>query len=549
MWSFTLLDKVKKNREIYFPSRDHRTSAETHLITVNKFDFVLQIIESDPFNTSKFGWIDCFLSTSEKKCRISEDYSIEKFINILNDITDKFHIQILNVCDKKYKLDENKREYYSRYQHVVCGGFFTCGKEIGIRILNRLKDVVVRTIELGYGHGEEMCFLEILDEFADHIERGYGDYGQIFDNIIKPTRNYHYITHTILKKYVDMCYYKEAHDCSTKLLSQIESNKVNVEPNTYLDILFLHYLIIYYYKKHETVDFVTHIRDVCNKNLNMKNAYNKKKDYYNNQFDYVKYLRPTHDIVICIFACATVDKYKKEILKINETWGYLAESKNIKVLYFLGEEPTDLKDNKFIYLKDVKNDYLSANDKQNLGLKYICDNYNVKFIYSCGTDTYINVEKLLLYVKDLDENKRLYIGGHGDYRLIGNKKIYFHSGGSGFILSKCSLHYLYPKLYNMTYDWQNICLNESITNLQTGCDIAISYYLQVNNFIIEDDIVKENDKFYACNYLGYCHNNTYNCCSQKIDIKKIIACHHMTLTDFDQFTQILRDNNYFISNV
>src|SRR5437763_9984420 len=119
MWSFTLLDKVKKNREIYFPSRDHRTSAETHLITVNKFDFVLQIIESDPFNTSKFGWIDCFLSTSEKKCRISEDYSIEKFINILNDITDKFHIQILNVCDKKYKLDENKREYYSRYQHVV----------------------------------------------------------------------------------------------------------------------------------------------------------------------------------------------------------------------------------------------------------------------------------------------------------------------------------------------------------------------------------------------------------------------------------------------
>ena len=32
-----------------------------HLITINKFDFVLQTTEINPFHTSKFGWIDCLL--------------------------------------------------------------------------------------------------------------------------------------------------------------------------------------------------------------------------------------------------------------------------------------------------------------------------------------------------------------------------------------------------------------------------------------------------------------------------------------------------------
>ena len=40
---------------------------------------------------------------------------------------------------------------------------------------------------LGYGHGEEMLYLEILDEFYDDIERSYGDYGQIINNYFLKT--------------------------------------------------------------------------------------------------------------------------------------------------------------------------------------------------------------------------------------------------------------------------------------------------------------------------------------------------------------------------
>ena len=40
--SYKYIDLVKQNREKYWPSRDERTCAETHLLQSNKFNFVLQ---------------------------------------------------------------------------------------------------------------------------------------------------------------------------------------------------------------------------------------------------------------------------------------------------------------------------------------------------------------------------------------------------------------------------------------------------------------------------------------------------------------------------
>jgi hypothetical protein len=285
IWTFKYLDIVKKNRDIYHSTKDARTSAESHLITCNKFDFVLQIIELNPFNTSKFGWIDSFLGKNNS-LRICENYTTDKFLYVLNNITDKFHIQILNVNDKKYKLVENKKEYYQTYRYVVCGGFFTCGKEIGLKILNRLKDIFVETTELGYGHGEEMLYLEILDEYYDDIERGYGDYGQIINNIIYSTCNLNYIDNLIIKRYLNFGYHKECYDCCKKVIYGIENLNINYEPDTYISILFSYYISSFYHKYDESLQIINHIYDVCNKNEILMQSFNKKKDFYESQFKY-----------------------------------------------------------------------------------------------------------------------------------------------------------------------------------------------------------------------------------------------------------------------
>lgn len=253
-------------------------------------------------------------------------------------------------------------------------------------------------------------------------------------------------------------------------------------------------------------------------------------------------------LVVCVFACATIEEYKNEILKIEATWGKHATENNVKVLYFLGEEETELKDeSKYIYLKNVGNDYSSASAKQNFGLKYIHEKYNTDYIYCCGTDTYLNIRKLLLYLDSFDPNSPIYIGGHGTSRQMGNASYYYHCGGAGFIITKNCLSSIYPKLPNMYEEWSRICI-ENNSDLSNACDTAISYFLQTE---FKDDlrIVVNNNAFFSCNFRGVIRHGKstyYLCCNSFIQERDIISCHCMSAADFDEFTNILEANNYYI---
>jgi hypothetical protein len=95
-----------------------------------------------------------------------------------------------------------------------------------------------------------------------------------------------------------------------------------------------------------------------------------------------------HLLSICVYACDKLPKYKSQIKDIQDTWGKVAKQYHIPVLYFLGEEKTDLSGGEFINLKGVKDDYESASHKQNLGLAYIHDHVPSQFVIAVGTDTY-----------------------------------------------------------------------------------------------------------------------------------------------------------------
>uniref|UniRef100_A0A6C0ESL2 Uncharacterized protein n=1 Tax=viral metagenome TaxID=1070528 RepID=A0A6C0ESL2_9ZZZZ len=544
---YNYVETIRQNRELYHPTKDERTCPESHLICCSKFDFVLQAMKLNPFNTSKYGWLDA--NVKDNFSKICKNYTKNTIIDILNNVTDKFHIEVLNVCDKKYKNIENKREYYQTYRYVVCGGLFTTGKIIGEKILKRLCEIFVETTKQGYGHGEEMFYLEVLDEFYDDIERSYGDYHIILNNFIYPTKEINYIINYILNKYIHYGYYRECYDACNKILNGLTNDtEIICSDDEYFTIVLNLYISSCYYKPDKSINILNTIYELIHKNEYIQNKYNNNKLYYDSKFKFAEDLKEKYDIILCVFGCPTIEKYKNQILKINETWGKIADSlPNIKLLYFFGEEKTELiDDNKYIYLDGVGNDYLSSSYKHNLGLKYIFENYNSKFVFVCGTDTYINIYKLLNYTKQLNEDDKLFIGGHGDYRLIDNKNYYFHSG-AGYILSKECLKYLYPQLSTITDLWINKCKNDGLPDhLITGCDVCISYYLQNKNYLTDDTIIKRNDLFAGCNYVG-CHSYGI-CCGEKIKKEDIISCHFMTLSDFDVFTELLNQNNYFVSS-
>ena len=287
--------KVRANRTAYWPTQDSRTCVESHLICCAKFYFLQEVIQLNPFGHERFGWIDGNLKMpNPANIKICEDYSPHKLLKAIEYTPhNKFKLQVINVLDKRFKLSENKHEMYQQYRWVMAGCFFTFGKQIGQLILARLQEIFEETTISGYGHAEEMFFLEVLDEFHDVIERSYGDYGQIINNWIHPTRNIHYIYELILKKYYSMGYFLEADQCAHALIKSFQSYAVDIDYGTFMHILEIWYLsntnII---RNTNTIveqnKSANHIASIivgwCESNPLLKAEYMKKTEYYDGVF-------------------------------------------------------------------------------------------------------------------------------------------------------------------------------------------------------------------------------------------------------------------------
>jgi hypothetical protein len=241
-------------------------------------------------------------------------------------------------------------------------------------------------------------------------------------------------------------------------------------------------------------------------------------------------------LIIMVIACATVPKYYNYILKIEQTWGKRAQELGVKILYFLGEEPTDLVGDQYIYLKGVANDYLSASYKQNLGLQYIHQHYQTQWVYCCGSDTYVNVDKMLQLVNKYDYHESIMFGGHILSRQTLYHKLISFSGGGGLILSIAAIDSVAHQLENMVANWTTLCQYGGCPYLIPACDICLGYYVEQN----KGHLICYQNRFTGCN-----HHGEPSCCVNKTRHQRIIACHYMTPSDFDDFHSILDKYQHF----
>jgi tetratricopeptide (TPR) repeat protein len=279
--SFKYIEQVKNNREKYHPTRDERTCAESHLVCSSKFELVLKSIKMNPFNTKKFGWIDSSIGKNFSKICIN--YKNNMLLNVLHKCeNDKFHLQILNVCDKNLINDNRLHEYYNQYRWIVCGCLFVTGSEIGEKILNELNEIFIKHTLKGYGHGEEMYYLEILDKYYDNIKRSYGDYQHILNNFINITTGVEYI-YNITNKYLSYYYYKECIECCEKIINQYENFEIEIDYNFYFNFLFNSYVAYFYVDKIKAREIIIKIKQLIKEQPSI-NVYFSNKEFYDNQF-------------------------------------------------------------------------------------------------------------------------------------------------------------------------------------------------------------------------------------------------------------------------
>lgn len=282
--SFKYKENVLNNRLIYHPTKDDRTCGESHLLCSSKFELVLKSIKLNPFNTTKFGWIDSNVGKNFSK--ICTNYKKNMLLNVLhNSLIDKFQIQILNVCDKNLIKEERLKEYYNQYRWIVCGCLFITGSEIGEKILMDLNDIFIKHTLKGYGHGEEMYYLEILDKYYNDIKCSYGDYYHILNNFTKITIGLDYILY-ISNNYLSYGYYKECIVCCEKVLNQYENYEIEFDYKIYFKFLFNYYVSNFYIDIKKANEIIIKIKKLTSQFNEMNEIYLSDKNFYDTQFSY-----------------------------------------------------------------------------------------------------------------------------------------------------------------------------------------------------------------------------------------------------------------------
>jgi len=227
-------DQLNKQREIYWPTRDRRSSASVHLMTCSKALLLSKAIEDDPFETAAFAWIDFGASRSAFESQKFEHALVLDRLKKENVPVDKVVVMAVNSVDRDLldrvdaaTKDESLlkqppctspalREYYASYRYGFAGTFVTMGKDIGRLYCAEMLQVAERHIQVLGGHGEEMCLCLVHHRHPEWFEVTAGDYKQLFLNYRMPTLNTYHLAH-VVRRFIETRHHKEA----TKLAQQI----------------------------------------------------------------------------------------------------------------------------------------------------------------------------------------------------------------------------------------------------------------------------------------------------------------------------------------
>lgn len=221
-------------------------------------------------------------------------------------------------------------------------------------------------------------------------------------------------------------------------------------------------------------------------------------------------------IIICI---VVIEDNIEKINTIINTWINLITD-NIEY-YFIIDKTINLMECiiPYIYVENLEN-----NTHFNI-LKYFND---YDFILITYLDSFVNIKNLLKLLNNTDFNEPLYIGGHGDYRIVNNTKFWFHSYSPGIILTKPAADILSDDKLMDSYN--SVC-HVGLKNLS---GVAIGYFCHLFNI---KTII--NNNFHYCNWKGSpCHNNN-------VKSQDIICCYSMNINDMQLYYKLINQHINF----
>jgi hypothetical protein len=268
---YDIYDRIENNRKISWPTSDSRSPTIVHIIQGNKIVFLTDVANRNPFNTTHFAFMDCNLMN---KMHVTNEILQDRLSHMKN----KFHAMLLGVTD--YKAPYNV--IYQTYKYVLVGGFIAGDKEHCSIIERLFKEEFRRTVEAGYGHGEEMIYTKILYNNWDLFEISYGDYQECVRNIHDITQNEEYILNHCAIPYASLLMYEQLLHCTNKLISS-----PNITPVVLFKSMYYNYIANYWLNKVDSVrNIVNNMGDLISKCTDIRKHFYDNYGFYTSNISY-----------------------------------------------------------------------------------------------------------------------------------------------------------------------------------------------------------------------------------------------------------------------
>ena len=165
--------KIEENRRSHPYNFDPRNTPNYYLFCMSRYTMLQEVIESNPFNSTHFAWINVCMERMGPRNLASLDEALELH-------RDKFSCLFINYIPRNILRDPPV--YYQYGRCTMCSGFFTGSKHYMSEFCARIIDEFHRMLDLGHGHADEQLFALVHDSHPELFEHYYGTYQQMITN-------------------------------------------------------------------------------------------------------------------------------------------------------------------------------------------------------------------------------------------------------------------------------------------------------------------------------------------------------------------------------
>ena len=168
----SIIESEEYQKKISDPDRIECQYSMYSIIQYSKFKWLQEAIEENPFNSKFFFWMDAGASRFFEGHDLSQDYPSINAIESLNEMGEKFLIQMNTECySDLYESDKLKENYLLNNRSFVCGTFFG-GHKNSIKLVSKeVEYILLNTmIKNNYVNNEQIVLGYLLKNKSNLFE-------------------------------------------------------------------------------------------------------------------------------------------------------------------------------------------------------------------------------------------------------------------------------------------------------------------------------------------------------------------------------------------